>query len=338
MLEELGRVVRQLLKSSSVELTMRVAGRYAPGSLLEACMSIRPVGKWVFLALLITALACTGHPRSARACPQEGRVSEIDTLAHRLLDEFSEADKRSVAVMDLQPAFGQDTSLGSWLAEGLSSSLQEQDRTISIVERPRIGAVLLAQHLALTDEWNPNTAAGLGTLLRATTVVIGSYGATDDGIGITLVGLRVSEHRVPQSARFIICTIFGKIPITQDVKSHLSASIDSLRPSDGVYRAGFGGVSLPVCVKCGVPMKMTTPDIDLQGMLRAHPRGTTVGLRFVVSADGHTRNIVVTEPVGYGFDEQYVKAVEGWELKPAVDPDNRPVSAIYDFHLFFNFK
>jgi len=68
---------------------------------------------------------------------------------------------------------------------------------------------------------------------------------------------------------------------------------------------------------------MHVPDIDLQGMLRAHPQGATVWLRFVVTAEGHIRNITVVQPVGYGFDEQYMKAVADWEFRPAVDPDSQ---------------
>ena len=83
---------------------------------------------------------------------------------------------------------------------------------------------------------------------------------------------------------------------------------------------------------------MKVPDIDLQGMLRAHPQGATVGLRFVVTPDGHTQHITVTQPVGFGFDEQYVKAAQGWELTPAVDADGRTVPVLYDFHVSFNFK
>lgn len=39
------------------------------------------------------------------------------------------------------------------------------------------------------------------------------------------------------------------------------------------------------------------------------------------------------QPVGYGFDEQCVKAAADWEFKPAVDVDNRPVPVKYDYHI-----
>jgi TonB family protein len=83
---------------------------------------------------------------------------------------------------------------------------------------------------------------------------------------------------------------------------------------------------------------MKVPDIDLQGMLRAYPQGATVWWQFVVTTEGHTQDIKVVQPVGYGFDEQYVKAAQGWELKPAVDADGKRVPVLYGFNLSFKFK
>ena len=80
------------------------------------------------------------------------------------------------------------------------------------------------------------------------------------------------------------------------------------------------------------------PDIDLVGLLRADPQGATIGLQFIVTADGHPRNFAVVQPVGFGFDEQLTKTAADWEFKPAVDPDNRPVPVIYPFLFAFTFK
>ena len=83
---------------------------------------------------------------------------------------------------------------------------------------------------------------------------------------------------------------------------------------------------------------MHVPDIDLKGMLRAHPNGGTVVLRFVVTPEGHTKDITVIQPIGYGYDEQYMKMAESWEFKPAVDADNKPVSVLFPFTITFNYK
>jgi TonB family protein len=61
-------------------------------------------------------------------------------------------------------------------------------------------------------------------------------------------------------------------------------------------------------------------------------------LRFVVTPEGHTKDITVVQPIGYGYDEQYMKMAESWEFKPAVDADNRPVSVLSPFTITFNYK
>jgi outer membrane biosynthesis protein TonB len=58
----------------------------------------------------------------------------------------------------------------------------------------------------------------------------------------------------------------------------------------------------------------------------------------VVTEDGYATQITVTQPVGYGVDEQFVKAVKDWQFKPAVDADKRPVSALWYMAFSNNFK
>jgi hypothetical protein len=216
-------------------------------------------------------------------------------LALQLTEKFTEADKKNVIVMDLAPAVGEPGSFGPWLAEQVSSSLAGQGKTFELVDRLRLGAALEAQHLSHGDESDVKNAVALGKSIGASTVVVGSYGAAENGIGVTLAAFRVSEYGIAQSTKFAIGMVFGKIPLTQEVSDHLSVALDSLRPKDGVYRSGYGGVSVPSCIKCPVP-SMQVPDIDIQGMLRAHPQGATVWLNFVVTEDGQTRNITVPQP------------------------------------------
>jgi len=239
--------------------------------------------------------------------------------------------------MDLEPAVSQPGSFGPRLADQLSASLAVQGKTVEVVDRSKLGAALEAQHLSPPGQSDVKNAVDLGKSIGATTVVVGSYGAAEDGIGVSLAAFRVSEYGIAQSTKFMIGMVFGKIALTQEVSAHLNVPLDSLRPKDGVYRAGYGGVSIPTCRKCPVP-GMKVPDIDLRGMLRDHPQGATVWLQFVVTPEGQTQNIKVVQPVGYGFDEQYVKAAQEWELRPAVDADGRIVPVLYDFHLSFKFK
>lgn len=292
-------------------------------------------GKMAALMLLVIALVPFSAYGANTRPPQE-KTRETDAVARQLLEKFAEADKGSIIVMDFQPAFGESSSFGPWLAEQLSSSLASQGQTVEVVERSKLKTALELQHLSLKDEWDVKGAVALAKSIGASTVVVGSYGAAENGIGVTLAAYRVSEYVIAQSTKLPICMVFGKIQLTQEMSEHFSLKLDSLRPKDGVYQSGLGGVSVPSCIRCPVP-SMHVPDIDIQGMLRAHPQGAAVWLNFVVTDDGHTRNITVPQPVGFGFDEQYVKAAQDWQFKPAVNADNQPVPVNYVFRLSFNF-
>ncbi|MGC1267586.1 MAG: TonB family protein, partial [Candidatus Acidiferrum sp.] len=267
----------------------------------------------------------------------QSKKNGTDDLVIQLAEKFAEADKKNVVVMDFAPTVGEPGPFGAWLAEQVSSSLARQGVTFELIDRQRLGAALEAQHLSPGDESDAKNAVALGQSIGASTVVIGSFGAAENGIGVTLAAFRVSEYGIAQPTEFVIGMVFGKIPFTPEVSDHLGGvSLDSLRPKDGVYRSGYGGVSVPSCIQCSAP-SMHVPDIDIQGMLRAQPQGATVYLNFVVTADGHTQNITVPRPVGFGFDEQYAKAAKDWEFKPAVNADNKPVPVNYEYRLALNF-
>jgi hypothetical protein len=288
------------------------------------------------LQLFVTAIISLSALGANSPSPQS-KNNVTDALTSQLIEKFTEADKKGIIVMDLEPAVGPAGSFGPWVADQLSTSLAAHEKTAEIVDRCQLGAAFEAQHLSPPGQSDVKNAIALAKSIGATTVIVGSYGAAENGIGVTLTAFRVSEYGIAQSTRFQIDMVFGKLPLTQDVTAHVKASLDSLKPKDGVYRSGYGRVSIPSCIKCPIP-SMHVPDIDLRGMLRAHPQGATVWLQFVVTVEGHTQNISVTQPVGYGFDEQYMKAAADWESKPAVDADNRPVAVIYPFRISFKYK
>jgi hypothetical protein len=270
------------------------------------------------------------------AAPQN-KTNETKDLARQLTADFSETDKKGVLVMDLKPPERQVLSFGPWLADQLSSSLAIQDPRVDVIDRARLGSEMEAQHLSSNDELTIQNDIDIARAVGATTFVIGTYGAAENGVGVSLRAFRVSEFGVPNSTKFEITRVFTKIPFTPDVSSHLSVPLDSLRPKDGIYKAGIGGVSVPSCLKCRPP-DMRVPDIDLQGLLREKRGGWTIALRLVVTADGHSTQITVTRPVGYGVDEQFVKAAKDWEFQPAVDPDHRAVAVFWDITMSSKYK
>lgn len=271
------------------------------------------------------------------AQPSQNTAAETDVLARQLLQKLTEEDRKGVAIEDLQPAFGQPGTFGSWVADQISSSLTRQGQGVEVIDRRVLRTMTESKQTPPNDELETKNAVSLAKAAGAATVIVGSYGAAENGIGVTLVAFRVSEYGPRPSPKFLICMVFGKIPLTREVSAHLEVPVDTLRPKDGVYRSGHGGVTVPTCIKCPAPAPHV-PDVDLQGMLRAHPQGATVLLQFVVTSAGHTREITVLRPIGFGFDEQFAKAAEDWEFTPAVDTDHKPVPVTYVFQYAFNFK
>ena len=275
-----------------------------------------------FAALCLLALPCL--------CSGQTKINDCDGLAQRLLSSLSATD-RSVLVMDLKDPDGQWQTFGAWLADQLSSSLAKRTGLIEVIERKRVAGALQERSLSGRDEFDPKTAVTLGRALGAQTVIIGSYGAIGTDVGVTLTAIRVSGNE----SDFVV--VNGRIPLTQEVGAHLGVPLDSLRSKDGILRAGVGGITLPTCIKCPFP-SMRVPDIDLRGLLRDKPHGGDVVLEFVVTPEGHATGVTVAKPIGYGVDEQYVKAAETFEFKPAVDPDDHPVSVHTSMSIHMGFK
>lgn len=315
--------------------------RVPSGSLLvmtRKCVEFRTaLSSALMLPSNVAAVLIVIFVFGSNCSPSQSKPSAFEGLAGQLVDKFTELDRKRVIVMDSQPSFGHPDSFGAWLGDQLSFAFLRDGRTFDVVDRGRLQSALESKHLSPKDEWDMKSAVTLAKSVGATTLVLSSYGAAENGIGVSLTAIRVSEFGGAQTTSPVIGTVFGKIPLTRELSIRLGIQLDALRPKDGVYRSGYGGVSVPECIKCPIPgMKLS--DVDLQGMLRAHPQGASVWLQFVVTSTGHTRDIKVVQPVGFGFDEQYVKDATNWEFKPAVDADNRPVPVLYDFQLSFNFK
>jgi hypothetical protein len=217
---------------------------------MERQNSISDVALKLLVLVLISGCVCL---RSLGAYSLLSKTRETDALARLLLDKFRDGDKKGVLVLDFQPSFGEPNSFGPWLADQLASSLESQGQALELVDRSRLRPALQSLHLSPKDEWDMKNAVALGRSLGASTVVLSSYGYAEDGVGVTLAAFRVSEFEATQPTRFVVGMVFGKMPITQELSARLGEPLDALEPKDGVYKSGFGGVSIPVCIKCPPP-------------------------------------------------------------------------------------
>jgi hypothetical protein len=269
--------------------------------------------------------------------PQTNAGNSIEGIARQLLEKLKDSDKKGVLVVDLSTPEYPWLSFGAWLADQFSAALANTGGGLEVIDRLRLPAALDTLHLSLKEKLQFNNAIALAKSLGANTIILGTFGAAEDGIGVSLVGFRVSEFGVPRSNAFMIGMIRGKLNLTPEITSHLDVPLDSLRPKDGIARAGVGGVTIPSCVKC-IPPSMHVPDIDLQKFLSEKRGAGTIVLQLVVSAEGRVAQVTVAQPIGYGIDELYVKAAKDFEFKPAIDVDNKPVSVHTSLTMFLTPK
>lgn len=271
--------------------------------------------------LTVTVLSGTLLVSHSAPLQEMFRIRDSDALIRKLAEELNKADKKSVIVMDFAFIDGQRYPFGAWLADQFSSGIARAEPQLVVVDRARLKVAEDEQHLSRNGKFDVDTAVSLGKAIGADTIVFGYFGAVEKGIGVSLMTMRASQGGVAQPDFFM-----GKVDLTPEVTSHLGVSLDAFRPKDGIYIAGRGGIGFPECVKCLEPSRISAPDVDLTELLRGRYSGNWLIATFVVTPEGHTTQINLIEPLGYGLDVPYVNAVKDWEFKPALDPYDKPVS------------
>jgi periplasmic protein TonB len=86
----------------------------------------------------------------------------------------------------------------------------------------------------------------------------------------------------------------------------------------GLPNAGSGGYGEPQCLYCPrADYSDEAMKVKIQGV---------VDLLVVVTVDGRVTDIHVAKGLGYGLDENAVKAARTWRLRPALGPDGKPAA------------
>jgi TonB family protein len=75
--------------------------------------------------------------------------------------------------------------------------------------------------------------------------------------------------------------------------------------------------SYPVCIHCPRP--------DYTSEAKKKKIQGDVWLETFVTNTGKATEIKVTRSLGYGLDEEAIKAVKGWKFRPAVDRDGKAI-------------
>jgi protein TonB len=107
--------------------------------------------------------------------------------------------------------------------------------------------------------------------------------------------------------------------------SWMSAPAARTAPARTIYRIGHDGVSAPVVLHKNDPKYTSAArQAALEG---------TVRLSLIVGENGHAQDVGIIHGVGYGLDEQAVRAIRTWRFRPAMkDGAAVPVYAVIEVH------
>jgi len=93
------------------------------------------------------------------------------------------------------------------------------------------------------------------------------------------------------------------------------------------FMAGTHGNGFPVCIYCPNPQYS-------EEAVKTKYQGV-VTLLVTITADGRVTNIRIAKGLGVGLDEMAVASVRTWRFKPALGPDNKPVSVTVPIEVTF---
>jgi TonB family protein len=254
-------------------------------------------------AIVIAALL----PFPASPLQQEPAPASEQTfaaLARQLSSDLQKKSVKRVFIMDFEDPNRNVTPFGAWLADQFSSAPGNPWAPIEIEEDRSSVAALVALS---TDPGTLGAIEDKATMigrLVGTTPVTGSYSAAENGIGVTLSGGGVQ--------------VIGKIAMTDEMKSHLSVPLDSLVPSDEIFEAGRGGISVPRCEYC------PNPQYSDKATKRRIQGG--ISLLVVVSAEGRATTASIVKELGGGLDEAAVATIRTWKFNPGTNVDGKAVA------------
>jgi TonB family protein len=274
----------------------------------------RSLSRMVMMVTLLVA----GIPAHAQGAPPP-IDSAISGLAARVAEILRKAHAKKIIVAELQGPDGQSHPVGKYLADRLSESLQKDFPGLEVIDRsqqaanasddPDFGSP--SKVMEKTRAW----ARALG----AHFVIMGSFAKYPQGIGVSLSASPCSE------SSSLLEVSNGLVPITDEIAALSSDTIPS--PKNGIPRGGTCGTTIPTCVHCPTPA--------YSDQARAAKFQGAIVLEAVVNANGQIGQIKVLKGVGLGLDENAIKTVKKWKLKPALGPDGHPVAVLAPIEVTF---
>jgi TonB family protein len=242
-----------------------------------------------------------------------GQVS-LDDISSQLGKEIAQANLRSVAVADFLTPDGKPSDLGWYLAAKLSDSWLQRHQEFLILDR----AELPDTKVSANDLRSSEALKRIGEAWGVTAIVTGTVDISADHYLLTASVLRVADGAAIATA-------------SQPV-AH-SRILDLLSPQglgeDGAapLRGGVNGTGVPACIFCPAP--------SYSGKASKARLQSSVLLAVTVSKDGRTARISILKDPGYGLTETAIEAVSGWNFKPAISKEGKPVPVVVPVEVTF---
>ncbi len=259
-----------------------------------------------FLVSLVVGLVCSGSGIASQ--------ESLDDISGQLGKEIAQANLRSVAVADFLTPDGKPSDLGWYLAAKFSDSWVQQHQGFLVLDR----AELPETKVSASDVRSSEALKQIGEKWGVAAIVTGSVDVLADHYVLTASVLRVADGTAVATA-------------SQSV-AH-SRILDLLSPqglgADGaaLLRGGVDGTGVPACVFCPAP--------SYSDKARKARLQSSVVLAVTVSKDGRTARISILKDPGYGLTEHAIEAVSGWNFKPAIGKEGKPVPVVVPVEVTF---
>jgi len=255
--------------------------------------------------------------RGAQRSGDEAPVAGIDALDRSLI-LTAKLRGKNILVLDMLDPDRKSTFFGRWLSDEISSDLGTGESEMTVIDRAKFAQALKDSELVQDEPADRKEMMQEGSRLGADTMIVGSYVAIGDKLGVTL-----SAYDIADASGFSLVNLLGsvrvKLPVSIEMSRNFDDTLDALRPKDGAFNAGEGGISEAMCEYC--------PPAHLPN---SRAKGTVI-LDLVIDANGQLGKISLQEgqtpQPSEALAKNAIAAVRKWKFKPAVDPDGKPVAA-----------
>jgi TonB family protein len=253
----------------------------------------------------------------------------LDTLALQVVHKLPKHVGK-ILVLDFAAITSVPSPLGEWLGDQFTLALGRKDPRLQFLNRADVAPNIRTGDFSYVgSKGNSSPKSEPGALCKQTgadTIVIGTYGPAENGVGLSVTLGCISSK---DAFKFGLVSPRIKLALKPDDSALLLNSFAALQPADGIYKPNAGGVTVPNCLRC------PPPRYPLNG--NQPVRSGVVYFTAVVSARGQISDLKLVQGAGSDLEAAATAAVRSWQLSPAVDIDGKPVAVRTTIEVSFKF-